>query len=78
MKSVVLGICLAALPVSLLAAELTQPEFERLHRELRPADDEPWLTIPWRITLLGAQQTAAEEKKPLFIWAMDGHPLGCT
>jgi hypothetical protein len=28
--------------------------------------------------LLEAQRIAAEAKKPIFIWAMDGHPLGCT
>ena len=68
-----------ALSVSLLpAGELTQAEFQRLHRQLRPAVDEPWRKIPWKIGLLDAQQTAAKEKKPIFIWAMDGHPLGCT
>ena len=60
------------------SGELTEADFERLHDELRPAADEPWLTIPWKVALLNAQQIAAEEKKPLFIWAMDGHPLGCT
>ena len=28
--------------------------------------------------VLNAQQIAAKEDKPIFIWAMDGHPLGCT
>ncbi len=60
------------------AADLSEVEFQRLHDELHPATDEPWLTIPWKIALLNAQQIAVEEKKPLFIWAMDGHPLGCT
>lgn len=60
------------------AAELTEAEFRRLHKELQPAPDEPWRTIPWKIALLDAQQVASQEKKPIFIWAMDGHPLGCT
>lgn len=59
------------------AAELSDDEFERLHEELQPGD-EPWLTIPWKISVLNAQQAAAKEDKPIFIWAMDGHPLGCT
>ena len=59
------------------AAELTDTEFQQLHKELQPGD-EPWLTIPWKIALLNAQQIAAKEDKPIFIWAMDGHPLGCT
>jgi hypothetical protein len=60
------------------AAELTDAKFTELHKQLRPAKDEPWRTIPWRISLLDAQKAAAKEGKPIFIWAMDGHPLGCT
>jgi hypothetical protein len=60
------------------AGELTQEEFTRLHKELRPAKDEAYLSIPWKISLLDAQKAAIQEKKPIFIWAMDGHPLGCT
>jgi hypothetical protein len=66
----------AALPLA--AGELTQDEFTRLHKELRPAKDEPYLSIPWKISLLDAQKAAIKENKPIFIWAMDGHPLGCT
>jgi hypothetical protein len=60
------------------AGELTEEKFRELHAALKPADDEPWRTIPWKIDLLEAQKEAAREKKPIFIWAMDGHPLGCT
>ena len=65
-------------PPPLHGVELTEAEFRRLHRKLQPAADEPWRTIPWKIALLDAQKTAAKEQKPIFIWAMDGHPLGCT
>jgi hypothetical protein len=60
------------------AEELSDAKFNELHKKLQPAKGEPWLTIPWRIALLDAQKTAAKEGKPIFIWAMDGHPLGCT
>jgi hypothetical protein len=60
------------------AAELSIEEFQSLHEELRPSPEEAWRTIPWKIELLDAQRAAAEEGKPIFIWAMDGHPLGCT
>jgi hypothetical protein len=63
---------------SVAADPLTEKQFTELHKQLQPADDEPWRTIPWNISLLDAQRLAAEQKKPLFIWAMDGHPLGCT
>ena len=61
------------------AAEvLTEQRFRLLHKQLQPAADELWRTIPWRTSLLEAQKIAITEKKPIFIWAMDGHPLGCT
>lgn len=72
----ILGVCIFS--SALRAGELSQADFERLYKELQPAVDEPWRTIPWKIRLLDAQETAAREKKPIFIWAMDGHPLGCT
>jgi len=60
------------------AGEMTMDEFQALHRQLQVAPDKPWRTIPWKTALLDAQETAARETKPIFIWAMDGHPLGCT
>ena len=43
----------------------------------QPADA-PWRSVPWQTDLLKAQHLAVEQGKPIFIWAMDGHPLGCT
>jgi hypothetical protein len=60
------------------AEQLTDSKFRELLNELQPAGNEPWRTIPWKIALLDAQRNAATENKPIFIWAMDGHPLGCT
>ncbi len=62
----------------LLAGGLDEAGLQKLRAELQPSHDELWRTIPWKINLLDAQRTAAEERKPIFIWAMDGHPLGCT
>jgi hypothetical protein len=62
-------------------AALGVEEFERLHRELTPDGPdvkEPWETIGWRTDLLAARDEAAKAGKPLFLWAMNGHPLGCT
>ncbi len=82
-RQLVIGVFCTALvggmsPTGILAGELTEAEFLRLHDELQPAPDEPWRSIPWKIALLEAQWTAIAENKPIFIWAMDGHPLGCT
>jgi len=61
-----------------VSSALTTAEFESLHQKLQPSGEEVWRSIPWKISLLDAQAAAVREKKPIFIWAMDGHPLGCT
>lgn len=59
-------------------APIGDEEFARLHREIRPSPDEPWRRVPWKLSLLEARPEAARQERPMFIWAMDGHPLGCT
>ncbi len=76
---ILLGLVGSVVPmVATLAEELTQDRFQTLHTELQPDNSALWRTIPWKTSVLSAQQIAASEKKPIFIWAMDGHPLGCT
>ena len=71
-------VALFFLPSPVALPQLTDQEFRKLHAELQPDESALWRTVPWKTSLLDAQRLAAEEKKPLFIWAMDGHPLGCT
>ncbi len=76
-KLFLLGVA-GLLAVSARAANLPGGTFMKFEQECKASFDEPWRTIPWKISLLEAQKVAALEKKPIFIWAMDGHPLGCT
>ena len=70
---------LAALAFLLLLQEPPpEAEFRDLHGRLVPRADEKWQTIPWQTDLLGARDAAAAAKKPVFLWSMNGHPLGCT
>jgi hypothetical protein len=65
--------------VSTLSAELPGPltnaDFEKLHKQLQPGQEE-WSTIAWQVSVPRARQLAAKEKKPLLVWAQNGHPLG--
>jgi hypothetical protein len=46
---------------------------------IKPSKDENrWATIPWLHDLWQARQLAARQGKPILLWEMDGHPLGCT
>lgn len=72
----IIGVLCASMGV--LADDLTDAKFTELHQSLKPKPNEIWRTIPWKISLINAQHAATMEGKPIFIWAMDGHPLGCT
>ncbi len=62
------------------AAEPIPPDqFAALHALVKPAASEDrWARIPWRTSLWQARQEAAKAGKPILLWEMDGHPLGCT
>lgn len=42
------------------------------------ADELAWQSIRWRPTLWEAVVEAQAGKKPVLLWAMNGHPLGLT
>jgi len=59
-------------------SQMTDAKLNRLIEILEPSPYELWRKVPWKISLLQGQKLAVEQNKPIFIWAMDGHPLGCT
>ena len=68
---------------SLMTARATEPltpqQFTKLHALIKPgAGEDKWAEIPWLTSLWDARQRAAAEGKPILLWEMDGHPLGCT
>jgi hypothetical protein len=72
-------LCLAGCLASPAAGPLDPAEFERLRGLIKPAATEAsWARVPWRTSLWEARQKAAAEGKPILLWEMDGHPLGCT
>jgi hypothetical protein len=70
------GVAVGPAP-SFQAQTLSPQEFARLHASGRPAA-EKWTEIPWETDLTQARERSAKENKPLLMWVMDGHPLGCT
>jgi hypothetical protein len=46
---------------------------------IRPSDaDNKWERLEWRTELGAAIQEAKALQRPILLWAMNGHPLGCT
>ncbi|MCI0652310.1 MAG: hypothetical protein L0Z55_10550 [Planctomycetes bacterium] len=74
----VMGNCLWPLLVALLATPEPPTLDARIALVLPRPGELRWLEIPWRTDLLAARAEAAFARKPLFLWVMNGHPLGCT
>lgn len=72
MVLVVVGCAAAADPVP-------ADQFDKLRAVIKPhTSEQKWEQIPWLSDLWQARQLAAEQGKPILLWEMDGHPLGCT
>jgi hypothetical protein len=70
--------CLA-LPAAEPAPSISPAQFKEVFTLVKPAKDEDkWAQIPWQVNLWEARKLAAEKGKPILLWEMDGHPLGCT
>lgn len=66
-------------PLPSTQTTVTAETFASIIEYVVPTDDElKWRSIPWRPTLLDGLRDGAEERKPVLLWAMNGHPLGTT
>jgi hypothetical protein len=46
---------------------------------LLPSDSENrWMLIPWRTNIMAAIEEGRRVNKPIFLWVMNGNPLGCA
>jgi hypothetical protein len=58
---------------------LNDQSFERWRDYVRPqVKEERYLEIPWRESFYIAINEARETDRPILLWTMNGHPLGCT
>ena len=61
------------------APALTEATYAGLRDAIRPsAAEEGWRDVGWRASFGDAVLEAKAAGKPVFLWAMNGHPLGCT
>jgi hypothetical protein len=73
-------VVVALIAGSAAAAEPTikPDQFDRLRAVIKPQTGEDrWAGIPWKTDLWEARKQAAAQGKPILLWEMDGHPLGC-
>jgi hypothetical protein len=59
--------------------ELTDANYAKWRDYLLPSQkDLAYKAIPWRASFWDAVVEAQAKDKPILLWAMNGHPLGCT
>ena len=74
----VTGTCQAAPQVD-PAPQLQRHDFSAWREHIAPsAAESRWRAIPWRATMGSGLRDAARDAKPMLLWLMNGHPLGCT
>lgn len=82
-RSLLLG-CLATLALTAPAVaqdspELTDRTYTRLRDYVLPDEEEDrWRHVDWKSSYWDAVVEAQKAKKPILLWAMNGHPLGHT
>ncbi len=72
-------LALAATPSLIAQPEFTSESLPEWREYLLP--DEPascWRGIPWQPSFARAVVEAQKKDQPVLLWAMNGHPLGCT
>ncbi len=59
--------------------ELNADTFAALRDQIQPSEAErAWQQIDWYPSYAEGLQAASVQQKPVLLWVMNGHPLGCT
>ena len=59
--------------------QLNEKTYEMWQEFIRPTKAElAWAEIPWKSTFYDGLIESDMKQKPILLWAMNGHPLGCT
>jgi hypothetical protein len=68
-----------ALAAPLRADDLTWANYRQRRDYIVPKTQElGFRSIPWRSSYWEAVVEAQVKEKPILLWTMNGHPLGCT
>lgn len=66
------------LGIASVTAQLTDSDRRVMTEILPTAEETAWQQIDWKVDLMAARAEAAKSGKPIYLWEMDGHPLGCV
>jgi hypothetical protein len=66
-------------PPAKVKVELNDQNYTQWRKHILPDTGElAWQQIPWATTFKDGIVAADAAGKPLLLWTMNGHPLGCT
>jgi hypothetical protein len=66
-------------PLAKAKVELNDQNYAEWRKHILPDTGElAWQQIPWATTFKDGIVAADAAGKPLLLWTMNGHPLGCT
>jgi hypothetical protein len=66
-------------PPARVKVELNDRNYAAWRKHILPDTGEmAWQEIPWQTTFKDGILAADAAGKPLLLWTMNGHPLGCT
>ena len=69
----------AARAAAIELPEPTQADLDGWRAFVLPVGDEQAFdSLAWSADLVSGLERSAAEQKPLMLWLMNGHPLGCT
>ena len=72
-------VCCNLFACGFAAEPISGEKFDQFMTLIQPQKSEgKWTAIPWMLDLWAARKKAAELGKPILLWEMDGHPLGCV
>ena len=74
-----LAVSVALFATAAMAQELTDASYAKWRDHILPSPaDLAYKAIPWRASFWDAVVEAQAKERPILLWAMNGHPLGCT
>lgn len=82
MFAIVLSLLSAAIPTTVQqepSATLNTKTWTAWRDHIAPrAQEERWQAIAWDDNITAGIKTADATNRPMLLWLMNGHPLGCT
>lgn len=60
-------------------SSLSDVNFDFWRNYIKASDTElQWQKLPWKMSFHEGLKEGVKLNKPILLWAMNGHPLGCT